>query len=302
MSTQREGVTKRQARTGTRPPATVRERLLDRIEADERRIDLEGVSTAYLEAGDGPPVVILHGAGHFAATWIRVIPRLASKNRVIVPDLPGQGASEIDDGGLDATRVLSWLDAFVDATCDSAPVLVGSHLGGAVAARFAAADDRRIARLALVDSFGLGPFRPAPRFALAMVGFMARPNERTRDRMLGACMVDIGGVRDQMGEGWELIATYALELARTPSVKAAGRKLMKEFGVPRIAHEQLERISVPTTLIWGRHDPETRLRVGEAASARFNWPLQVIEDCGADPHIERPAELVASLRKFIGGR
>ena len=45
---------------------------------------------------------------------------------------------------------------------------------------------------------------------------------------------------------------------------------------------------MPTTLIWGRHDLATPLRVAEAASARYGWPLHVIEDAADDPPVERP--------------
>jgi hypothetical protein len=51
-----------------------RERLLAGMPVTERRLRLAGVSTAVLEGGDGPPVVLLHGMGEFAAVWMRVIP------------------------------------------------------------------------------------------------------------------------------------------------------------------------------------------------------------------------------------
>lgn len=86
----------------------------------------------------------------------------------------------------------------------------------------------------LVDALGLISFRPGPRFALAIVGFVARPTEHTRDRFLGECIVDLAGVHDEMGEDWESIATYGLDGARTPSKKAAGRILMKAFGVSAV--------------------------------------------------------------------
>src|SRR5215218_5127279 len=79
-----------------------RARLLAAIPATERRLEFAGVSTAVLDGGDGPPVVMLHGGGQFAATWIRVIPTLMTTHRVIAPDLPGHGASEVQDGRLDA--------------------------------------------------------------------------------------------------------------------------------------------------------------------------------------------------------
>jgi pimeloyl-ACP methyl ester carboxylesterase len=280
-----------------RLPATdeIRGRLLADVAASERRLHLAGVSTAVLEAGEGPPVVILHGVGQFAATWMRVIPLLAATHRVVVPDLPGQGASELVEDPLDADRVLGWLGELIEETCPSPPALVGHESGGAIAGRFAGIDGGRISRLVLVDTLGLAPFRPAPRFALAMVGFLARPTEHTFDRMLGQCVLDLESVQGQLGERWELLAAYGVEGARTSDVKAAGRRLMKTFGVAAIPETDLARITVPTTLIWGRHDLKTRLRVGEAASARYGWPLRVIEDCGTDPHVEQPEAFVEAL-------
>ena len=277
-----------------------RERLLAGIPVAERRLQLAGVSTAVLEGGDGPPVVLLHGGGEFAATWMRVIPDLVATHRVVAPDLPGHGASQVADGPLDANRVLAWLGELIERTCPSPPALVGHLLGGAIAARFASDQGDRLSRLVLVDTYGLGRFRPAPRFALAMIGFLARPTERTQDRLYRQCMVDLDGLREQLGERGELLEAYALDRARTPSVKAALRSLMPQLGVPAIPLAELARIAVPTTLIWGRHDRQVRLGVAEAASARHGWPLHVIEDAADDPAAEQPETFLRALRTAFG--
>lgn len=290
-SNPREAPPVNQATTGDE----VRARLLAMIPATERTWVLAGVSTAVLDGGSGPPVVILHGGGQFAATWTRVLSQLTISHRVIVPDLPGHGASEVQDGMLDADRVLAWVGELLEATCPSPPVLIGHALGGAIAARFASLHGDRICRLVLVDAFGLNAFRPAPRLALAMVGFLVRPTEQTRDRFLGQCMLDLDRVHTDMGAAWERIAAYALECARTPSVRVAGRNLMKAFGVSAIPEENLQRIAVPTTLIWGRHDLQVPPRVAQEARARYGWPLQVIGECGTDPNIEQPGALLDAL-------
>ncbi|MDP8931491.1 MAG: alpha/beta fold hydrolase [Actinomycetota bacterium] len=273
----------------------VRARLLAMIPATERTWELAGVSTAVLDGGSGTPVVILHGGGQFAATWTRVISQLVAGHRVIVPDLPGHGASEVQEGGLDADRVLAWVGELLEATGPSPPVLLGHSLGGAIAARFATDHGDRISSLVLVDTFGLSAFRPARRLALAMVGYLARPTEHTRDRFLGQRMLDLGRVHNDMGEAWEFIAGYALECARTPSVRAAGRNLMKAFGVSAIPEEDLKRIGVATTLIWGCHDVQVPPQIAEDARARYGWPLQVIAECGADPNIEQPGAFLDAL-------
>ena len=86
-----------------------REQLLTGLGVAEHRLTLAGVSTAVLEGGDGPPVLLLHGPGEFAAKWMRVIPELVKSHRVVAPDLPGHGASDVDGGRLDADRVAAWL-------------------------------------------------------------------------------------------------------------------------------------------------------------------------------------------------
>ena len=79
---------------------------------DERSLKLPaalgGGSLDYLAAGDGPPVLLVHGLGGSALNWVEVAPALARKRRVLVPDLPGHGRSSPLTG-------VSSLDAYADA-------------------------------------------------------------------------------------------------------------------------------------------------------------------------------------------
>src|SRR4051812_16827284 len=113
--------------------------LLEGLPVAERRI----AGTTVFEGGEGAPMVLLHGPGGSATDWMRVIPALVTRHRVIAPDLPGHGTSAPSDD------LLEWLGALVDATCPSPPVLVGHTAGGAVAAQFAREHGDRVARLAL---------------------------------------------------------------------------------------------------------------------------------------------------------
>jgi len=278
----------------------VRGRLLAGLPVEERRLHLAGVSTSVLEGGDGPPVVLLHGPGGHAAQWMRVIPALVSTHRVIVPDLPGQGASGVADGDLDGDRVLAWLGELIERSCASPPAVVGHVVGGAIAARFASDRGDRLGRLVLVDTLGLGPFEPVADFGRALKDFIAEPTERTHDLLWRHCVTDLDRLRQRMGERWEPFRAYNVERAGTASVQTALSILMQQFGGPPIAPEALARIVVPTTLIWGRHDLATRLEVAESASARYGWPLHVIEDCGDGPHLEEPEAFLRALRAGLG--
>jgi pimeloyl-ACP methyl ester carboxylesterase len=277
-----------------------RERLLTGLPVTERRLELAGISTAVLEGGDGPPVVLLHGAGEFAACWMRALPNLVRTHRVVVPDLPGHGASAVTGDPPDAAQAAAWLAGLIERTCPSPPALVGHGMGGAIAARFAIGHGAQVARLVLVDSFGLDRFRPTLRFALAMLGVIARPTERSQERLFRQCVADLDGLREQMGERGALLEAYALDRARDPGQKAALRRLMPKLGLPAIPPVDLARIGAPTTLIWGRHDRQVRLEVARTASARHGWPLHVIDNAADDPAVEQPGAFLRALRTALG--
>jgi pimeloyl-ACP methyl ester carboxylesterase len=285
-----------------RQPEDHREQLLTDLPVTERRLQLAGVSTAVLEGGDGPPIVMLHGPGESAFWWMRVLPELVLTHHVIVPDLPGHGASEVTDSALDAESVTAWLDELIARTCSTPPTLVGHLLGGAIAARFATAHDVQLERLILVDSLGLGRFLPSPRFAFGLLRFLVRPTDRAYHSFLDQCMIDRDGLIHQMGDDWEPFLAYNLDRARAPGVKAAMRTLMKEVGIPRIPTKDLEGITVPTSLIWGRDDRAIRPGIAESASARYGWPLHVIDDAGDDPKLERPRAFLKVLYQVLGDR
>ncbi|MEX0590765.1 MAG: alpha/beta hydrolase [Xanthobacteraceae bacterium] len=282
----------------TQAGAEARGRLLTGLPVKERRLDLAGISTAVLEGGEGPPLVLPHGPGEHAPKWLRVIPELAKSNHVIAPDLPGHGTTEAPDE-IDIDRVLAWVRDLIASTCAAPPVLVGQIIGGAIAARFAARGSERLDRLVLSDALGIAPFRPAPEFGAALMAFVQQPTEETHDRLWERCAFDLDRLRDSMGESWDNLRAYNLDRARAPKLKGTQQRLMELFGIPAIPPEELARIAVPTTLIWGRHDLATSLSVAEAASTRFGWPLHVIEDAADDPPIEQPDAFVRGLRAAL---
>lgn len=274
-----------------------RELLIAGLPVTERKLDVHGVSTAVLEGGDGPPMVLLQA--EFGAVWMQVIPELVLTHRVITPDLPGLGASEAPQGRVDAGGVLSWLGALIERTCASPPVLVGKGPAGALAARFAAEHRDSVDRLVLVDSHGLGRFRPPLGMALGYLGVIVHPTGQGLDRNFRRyCFADADQVTSVLGERYEWMTTYALDRFRSPSVRTTMRRLMPWLSAV-IPSEDLDRITVPVTLIWGRHDVGVPLAVAESASARYGWPLHVIEDARDDPALERPDAFLAAVRAAL---
>jgi pimeloyl-ACP methyl ester carboxylesterase len=273
--------------------------MLEGIPVREERTVLAGIPTALLAGGAGPPLVLLHGPGESAVNWRWVLPELVTSHRIVAPDLPAHGATGGEDEQLDERRVLEWLGALVRETSPAPPVLVGHVLGGALAARYAAGPDGGTLRgLVLVDALGLDRFRPSLRFFLGLLGFQARPSKRTYRWFMNQCAYDRASLRERMGELWETFVSYNVRLARSPKSKAAGR-MFRKLGLPRIPAEELERIDVPTALVWGRHDRALPLRIAEDASQRFDWPLHVVEKAADDPFRDRPEAFLRALGEIL---
>lgn len=272
-----------------------RRQLIAATQLVEQHLTVAGIPTAVLVGGEGPGVVLLHGPGEFALTWMRVIPQLAIAHRVVAPDLPGHGASGLGDVPLDRERVLSWLDDLIEQTCPSPPYVAGHLVGGAIAMRFAFERPDRLRGLALVDTHGLSRLRPSPAFAITLATFIAHPTPTSRDRFFRQCFVDVPQLQERLGQHWDPLMTLGLEGARSREQKTAMRSLMSAFGTRSIPEADLVRITVPTTLIWGREDRQTPLSVGQRASERYGWPLHIIDGAADDPAFEQPA---AVMRAF----
>ena len=80
-----------------------------------------------------------------------------------------------------------------------------------------------------------------------------------------------------------------------PHVRHTMRQLIRAC-TRQIPEAELQRIEVPTALVWGRADRMVRLHIAELASAKFGWPLQVIEHSGHVPMVEQPESFMRALR------
>jgi pimeloyl-ACP methyl ester carboxylesterase len=282
-------------RTPRSADADARHRLLAGVPITERRLRLAGASTAVLEAGDGPPLVLLQGGIECGGTyWAPVISALAESHRVIAPDIPGLGESE-PMARLDAAAFAAWFADLLRQTCEEKATLIAHSLDGSLAARFAAVHGELLRRLVIYAAPGIGPYRMPMGLRIVAIRFGLRPTARNAERFDRWAFFDFDRVRRQDAGWFDAFSTYTRARAAVPHVKRSMRQLVKA-GTKQVPDSELRRIAIPTTLLWGRHDRFVPLGLAEEAAARLGWPLHVIDDAGHAPHIEQPGAFVDAVK------
>jgi pimeloyl-ACP methyl ester carboxylesterase len=144
----------------------------------------DGLRLHYHVAGDGPPLIMLHGSGPGVYGWANFagnLPVFAQHFRCYVPDLPGYGRSDAVqghpiDGAVAAIR------AFMDGNGIAQAGLLGNSLGGIVGSKLAAESPERVSKLCMIGGVGLNLFTSFPNEGInLLVDFMEQP---TRERLV----------------------------------------------------------------------------------------------------------------------
>jgi len=118
-----------------------------------RDAEVDGVKLHYLTAGQGPAVILLHGYTQTSRMWRPIIPLLAGKFRVIAPDLPGIGESEIPKDGLDMKAAAIRVHALAQSLGVEKARVVGHDIGLMVAYAYAAQFPAETEKLVVMDAF-----------------------------------------------------------------------------------------------------------------------------------------------------
>ena len=236
----------------------------------------------------GAPVLLIHGLGdnaHF--DWRNVVPELSARYRVVMIDLPGFGASPQVPGGYSFEALAAVLAGVLDHERIGRAHVVGHSLGGAVALYFAHTHPERTQRLVLVDAAGM----LLKSVYVHHVSRVTTPRLGVgpADRLLNAIDNRINGLNRHITYKLESTFDFSAWLAANPSVRNAllGRFTQTDAALGLIEHDftrAIRETQAPTTVIWGRNDDVSPVRVGELLAGRLpSARLHVIERVGHVP-------------------
>lgn len=275
--------------------------------AGESRV--AGVRTFYLEAGPagGLPLVGLHGLGATNASLLPTLWDLAADHRVLMPDLPGHGASSAPRGRYDAAFYARWLTALLDEHGLDRVVLLGNSLGGRIALEVAMLAPERVSGLVLLSPAvafrRLRQFVPLVRILRPEAAALPLPMTRgMAERTLRAMFSRPDRLTRQSydaaaGEFRRVYRSRRHRIAFFSSLRSI--YLDDAFGPDGFWH-RLPDLRPPALFVWG--DRDRLVPVGFARHTVEAVPHArsvVLEDCGHVPQFELPERTHALVREFL---
>jgi pimeloyl-ACP methyl ester carboxylesterase len=268
---------------------------------EERFADVKGVRMRYFVGGEGPPLVLVHGLGGAASNWTELVPLLARRHRLLVPDLPGHGGSS-------ALPAVSGLEPFADRVALVAEregmlpaPIVGHSLGGMIVLRLTLRRPADVQAIVLAGSAGLSigniwgrqllslftAIRPG-RLAARQRGRVARSPLLRRVVFGTVSVADPVALTNEAVEGF-----LAAQLLHT-DVDSAWQALRVDD--PR---QELELIRVPVLVLWGAEDGQLPLDDAFEYARRLRARLRVIAGCGHLLIGERPEVCDRAIADFL---
>jgi pimeloyl-ACP methyl ester carboxylesterase len=271
-----------------------------------------GLPTRYLAAGDGPPVVLVHGVGESAFDWRGAMAHLSRARRVYAPDLPlvggtGRPATAAATGDFSPAYHARFLGAFLDALgIERAAAVIGASLHGHSVLRFALSQPHRASAVGVVGGTGLG--REVNPLTLPTVlpgwGELATGWAKTP---LGAAQRAWGRVPlhfadpSRVPEGWICEQARLARLAGFLEAQlAAARSQFGPCGQRETVLDDLPGLAMPILLVWGGRDRVLPVRHARDAAARLRkGRLEILPDCGHAAWLERPERFAGLLDGFL---
>jgi pimeloyl-ACP methyl ester carboxylesterase len=276
-------------------------------EATFREIGTDAGVLRYHEAGDGPPLLLLHGSGPGVTGWRNfrgVLGAFAERYHCLVLEFPGFGVSD-DFGGHPMLTAFDAVVRFVDALGLYTVDIVGNSMGGAVAINYAIAHPERVRRLVTIGGIGRNIFSPGPPEGIRLLQeFTEHPSRERLIRWLHSMVYDPAVVTEELiEERWQH--------ATDPKILAAARRMYGKEAFAQMTMAMyaskapqpwaiMHRLTAPTLITWGRDDRVSPLDMALIPMRTIpNAELHVFPNCGHWTMIEAKDAFVSVVLGFL---
>lgn len=264
-----------------------------------RYTTVNGVKTRYYEAGEGAPLLLIHGVGSSADTWIKTIQALSKQVRVIAPDLVGHGfTAQVDYAGPPQPHMLTHLMALTDHLGIDRFSVCGSSYGAMLALLCYFQARSRIDRIVLLSS------ATATLSDDERLGSMQKAYDSSVNAYRGPTLDTVLGRMKNLFHNADRIPTelalMQLNIFSQPGMLQNFEKLMKGLmDLPAVRPYRVDNryseVEVPLLMLWGLNDRQVNVERARAAGAQAREAYFIgIDQCGHIPHLEQ-AELVNGL-------
>ena len=261
----------------------------------------------YLDSGNGPAVLFIHGLTGSHRNWAQLVEKLNTDHRVLAPDLFGHGASEKLMGDYSLGAHAATLRDLLDRLEIDRITLVGHSFGGGIAMQFCYLFPERVEHLVLVASGELGravsPLLRATTVPGAgwILPVIASGWVRGRVETVGRALTSRGWrASSDTTEIWRGFTSLADADSRRAFL-ATTRSVIDPGGQTVTAHDHLPMaIEVPTLIVWGTRDRMIPARHATTAHEVISDSRVVLfEGAGHFPHLDQPERFAQLLSDFI---
>ncbi len=276
-------------------------------ELEVQYLTIHGHKRAFVKAGSGPALLLLHGLGCDHTTWLPVIASLARRYTVIAPDLLGHGRSDKPRADYSVGGYANGMRDLLTVLGIDKATVVGHSFGGGVAMQFAYQFPERTARLVLVAPGGIGrEVSPAiraitlPGFQLAM-GFATMPGllQATKLGLRSLAATRLSHVRD-LDEVADIVQHLSDRQARAAITHVVRAVVDWRGQVVTMADRAYLTHAMPMCVIWGTDDRVIPARHAELAKQIApEATVEVIPNAGHFPHKDHPQRFVKVLNDFV---
>jgi 4,5:9,10-diseco-3-hydroxy-5,9,17-trioxoandrosta-1(10),2-diene-4-oate hydrolase len=232
---------------------------------ENRWINIKGINIHYKVAGEGSPIILLHGGSNDSSDWQHNVSSLAESYRVYAPDLIGYGLSDKPDVKYSIDYYIDFLDNFMQEMEIEKASLIGHSLGGGIALGYILRFPQKVEKIVLVDSFGLSD---GYNFLCKFVGTLF------------------------------MIRDFVLRKKPLPSRQMAD--VSSEGNDRAVFLHNLHEIESPALIVWGSRDFYFPVTQAYAAHELLkDSRLHVFKECGHSPQKQRSKEFNQIILEFL---